>query len=210
MRPRDKSVAIRGLRLCLGDWTCGWTNRTRQAFAGASMIAASLSAVIVAASPAQARWFFEPEPAARPRHQDARPRAPPARPIEPQRQAQDSIKGAKTPRQTKAPEKLPAGPLQHRDLDQAAAAHRLCQRPAVRAFAGLDRRARPSDAAGRVQRDPEEPASPFQPLQRRADALHAAHHLVGRGDARRAVCPAIRRRTAASACRANSRSACGA
>ena len=37
----------------------------------------------------------------------------------------------------------------------------------------------------RVQRHPEEPLPPLQHLQRRADALHAAHHLVGRGPARR-------------------------
>ena len=42
----------------------------------------------------------------------------------------------------------------------------------------------PSDADGRVHGDPEEPAPRLQSL-RRADALHAAHHLVGFRAARR-------------------------
>ena len=45
--------------------------------------------------------------------------------------------------------------------------------------------AEPSDADGRVHGHPEEPAPRLQSL-RRADALHAAHHLVGLGAARRA------------------------
>jgi len=76
-----------------------------------AVIAASLSAMIVAASPAQARWFFEPEPAARPgvRTRTLAP-APQGR-IEPDAYRKRSRKGAKTSAQATAPEKLPAGPL---------------------------------------------------------------------------------------------------
>src|SRR5262249_37471376 len=59
------------------------------------------------------------------------------------------------------------------------------QRRAGRAGTGLDRRAGPSHADGRLQRDREGPLSSFQYLWWRANALHAAHHLVGGSAARR-------------------------
>ena len=49
---------------------------------------------------------------------------------------------------------------------------------------GVDRRAGPSDAARRVQRDREGPPPPLQHLCRCADAVHAADHLVGHRAAR--------------------------
>ena len=53
--------------------------------------------------------------------------------------------------------------------------------------AGVDRHEGSLDPDGRVQRHPEEQDAPLQHLQRRADALHAAHHLVGHRAARRRV-----------------------
>jgi lipoprotein-anchoring transpeptidase ErfK/SrfK len=75
------------------------------------MIAASLSAMILTASPAQARWFFEPGPAANPgtRTRSLAPIHPGA--AEPGAQRKKSKKGAKTTAVAKAPEKMPAGPL---------------------------------------------------------------------------------------------------
>ena len=49
---------------------------------------------------------------------------------------------------------------------------------------GRDRRAQPADAVRRLQRHPEAGLPPLEHLQRRADAVHAAHHLVGRRAAR--------------------------
>jgi hypothetical protein len=72
-----------------------------------------------------------------------------------------------------------------RRLDRNSESDAVQQRRARGAGAGLDRRAGPSDADGRLQHHREGPLSPLQSLQQRADALHAAHHLVGRGAARR-------------------------
>jgi len=47
----------------------------------------------------------------------------------------------------------------------------------------VDRRGRPSDADGRLQRDPEGPLPPLEYIQQCANALHAAHHVVGHRDA---------------------------
>ena len=52
---------------------------------------------------------------------------------------------------------------------------------------------------GRVQRHRQGALAPLQHLLRRADAVHAAHHLVGRRHARRRRARAIRPRTVASA-----------
>jgi lipoprotein-anchoring transpeptidase ErfK/SrfK len=79
-----------------------------------AMIAVSLSAMILAAGPAQARWFFEPEPVAKPGPR-TRSLAPlqqgTADPGAPRQGARKSKKGAKTTAVAKAPEKMPAGPL---------------------------------------------------------------------------------------------------
>ena len=59
---------------------------------------------------------------------------------------------------------------------------------ADRAFAGFDRRARPPDPDRRVQRHPEGSLAPLQHLQQCPDVLHAADHLVRRGDASGRTC----------------------
>ena len=100
------------------------------------------------------------------------------------------------------------GTAAHHRLDRQAARDAVRRRPAGRAAPDFVRHRQPSDADRRVQRISEEPPSRLQSL-RRDDALHAAHHLVGRRAARRARCPAIRPRTAASGCRPNSRSCSG-
>ena len=65
------------------------------------------------------------------------------------------------------------------------AAHlRLRQRRLDRTERRVHGTSRLPHADRRVQRHPEEPLSSLQYLQRRADAVHAAHHLVGRGAAR--------------------------
>ena len=66
-----------------------------------------------------------------------------------------------------------------------------------------------ADAARRLQRHREGPLAPLQSLRQRADVLHAPPDLVGRRDARRHRCRALRPRTAASACRPGSSRACG-
>ena len=69
-------------------------------------------------------------------------------------------------------------------LDRQAARDAVRRRPPFASTAISSGTAEPSDADGRVQRDPEEPAPRLQSL-RRPDALHAAHHLVGFRAARR-------------------------
>ena len=71
----------------------------------------------------------------------------------------------------------------HCDLDRAAKGQGLRQQRVVRGKSGVDRHEGAFDPDGRVQRHPEEQDAPLQYLQRRADALHAAHHLVGHCDA---------------------------
>ena len=75
-------------------------------------------------------------------------------------------------------------PAADRRFDRHPESHAVQQWRAGRAGAGLDRGAGPSDPHGRLQRHREGPLSPLQPLQQRADAVHAAHHVVGRGAAR--------------------------
>ena len=78
----------------------------------------------------------------------------------------------------------PAGTAAHHRLDRQAARDAVRRRRAGREHGDFLGHRQPSDADGRVQRDPEEPPPRLQSL-RRADALHAAHHLVGRRAARR-------------------------
>ena len=77
------------------------------------------------------------------------------------------------------------GSAADRRVDRYPESDALQQRRARGAGAGLHRRARPSDADGRLQHHREGPLPPLQPLQQCADAIHAAHHLVGSGAARR-------------------------
>ena len=80
-----------------------------------------------------------------------------------------------------------AGPADHRGLDRSAEGPRLRRQRPVRRKPGVDGHEGSFDPDGRVQRHPEEQDAPLQHLQRRTDALHAAHHLVGRCDARRRI-----------------------
>jgi lipoprotein-anchoring transpeptidase ErfK/SrfK len=78
-----------------------------------AMIATSVAVLILAAAPAQARWFFEPEPATK--------SGPKSRALTPAQQGgtidpgalrkKASRKGAKTTAVAKPPEKMPPGPL---------------------------------------------------------------------------------------------------
>ena len=77
------------------------------------------------------------------------------------------------------------GPAADRHLDRRPENFRLQRRCAGRALRSLDRRPRSSDADGGVHRHPEAALASLQPLQRRPDAVHAAHHLVGGGAALR-------------------------
>ncbi len=120
----------------------------------------------------------------------------------------DGQQASAMPRQG-AVRRIAEGTAADRGVDRRPARDALRQRPADRAGQGLDRHARPSDAARRLQRHREGPLSPLQSLRQRADVLHASPDLVGRGDARRASCRASRRRTAASACRPSSSRGCG-
>jgi lipoprotein-anchoring transpeptidase ErfK/SrfK len=81
------------------------------------LIAASLSVMLLVASPAQANWFFfGPDPAAKPgaRTRGVAPAQPgivdPNAPLKPVKK-RASKKGTKTTAVAKAPEKLPPGPL---------------------------------------------------------------------------------------------------
>ena len=80
---------------------------------------------------------------------------------------------------------IPSGTAAHHRLDRQAARDAVRRRRAVRKHGDFLGHREPSDADGRVHGDPEEPAPRLQSL-RRADALHAAHHLVGCRAARRA------------------------
>ena len=73
-----------------------------------------------------------------------------------------------------------AGTADHRDLDRSAKTQGLRRQRILRGNADFHRHARPFDADGRLQRHPETQAAPLQHLQRRADAVHAADHVVGR------------------------------
>ena len=96
----------------------------------------------------------------------------------------------------------------HRRVGRKAASQGLRLERPVRGGPGFDGHEVASDADGCVQHHPEEPPPRLQSV-RRIDALHAAHHLVGRCDAYGTVCPATPHRTAASACRTNSPHGCG-
>ena len=70
--------------------------------------------------------------------------------------------------------------------------------------------ARPRDADRHLLHPREEPLPLLEPLRRRADAVHAARHQLGRRHARGRCCRAIPPRTAASACPTASRATCSA
>ncbi len=75
------------------------------------------------------------------------------------------------------------GGARRHHLDRQAAAYALLGRPPDRSLACVHRHRQPSHADRGVQRDPEEPLASLQPLRQRPDVLHAANHVVGRGDA---------------------------
>ena len=92
-----------------------------------------------------------------------------------------------------------------RRLAVRSARHGLRQHRPHRALARVDRSGWSPYADGRVQRHRQGTLAPLEHLLRRADAVDAAHHLVGRRHARWASCRAIRPRTVASASRPASR-----
>jgi lipoprotein-anchoring transpeptidase ErfK/SrfK len=112
-RPREKwHGQIRGMRELGSRGLDVRLDSIRQAgIRRQAMIATSLAVLVLVASPAQARWFFEPEPATKSRA------LPPAQQgaAEPNAQRKGAKKagkkGAKTTAVAKAPEKMPAGPL---------------------------------------------------------------------------------------------------
>ena len=124
-------------------------------------------------------------------------------------------RAAPTRRQSAEPKKeagfgdMPKGPLQIVVTISTQKVTLLQQRRAGRAGAGLDRRARPSDADGRLQHHRE---GPLPPLQSSIAARRCRSCSASPGPAwpcTRASCRAIRPRTAASACRTISRRSCG-
>ena len=113
--------------------------------------------------------YYRPAPMAQPRKPKAR------RP------------SAKTAAPPQGNQRQAAWAADHRGLDRAAEGSRLRQQRPVRREPGVDGHEGSFDPDGRVQRHPEAQDAPLQHLQRRADALHAAHHLVGRCDACRRI-----------------------
>ena len=130
--------------------------------------ASSLVAVPQADAAALFYWqdsdpsYYRPVPMAQPRKPKAR------RP------------SAKTEAAVQGNQRQAAGTADHRGLDRAAEGPHLRRQRLVRRKPGVDGHEGSFDPDGRVQRHPEEQDAPLQHLQRRTDALHAAHHLVGR------------------------------
>ena len=121
---------------------------------------------------------------------------------------QTAARGCAPKTRSRARGAAPAGPVPDRRRHRQTAGRALRPRRLHRAGGDFHRDAGAPDAARRVHRHFESQVASVEHLQRRAHALYAAHHLVrhractpGRG-------PAIRPRTAASACRRISPSGC--